>query len=177
MEIFGISDVEEVKGFKLFEDPNVTDEVKERLHRGESVRYETLFDFEKVKQLKLYDTTRSGIIYLDVVMTPLGLNTEGDVDGYLLQVQDITERKRLEAQMIQSAKRASLGVMAGIKLCRQIRQLAPETQVILISGYLYQGDKVVQDGLKDGVFAAFIGKPFDIDDLRMVVKEALRNNP
>ena len=72
---------------------------------------------------------------------------------------------------------AKLLDMDGIKLCRQIRQIAPETRVILISGYLYQGDKVVQEGLKDCVFAAFIGKPFDIDELRMVVKEALRDNP
>ena len=68
---------------------------------------------------------------------------------------------------------AKLLDMDGIKLCRQIRQLAPETRVILISGYLYRGDKVVQDGLKDGVFRAFIGKPFDIDEVRRVVKEAL----
>ena len=113
LEIFGVSAVEEIKGLKLFEDPNVTDEVKERLLEGELVRYETAFDFEKVKQLKLYDTTKSGIIYLDVVMTPLGLKRKGYVEGYLLQVQDITEHKRLEARLIHSAKMASLGVMAG----------------------------------------------------------------
>lgn len=94
LDMFGVSDALEVKGFKLFDDPNVLDGVKERLHRGETVRYEAAFDFEKVRKLKLYKTTKSGIIYLDVLITPLGLKRKGSLDGYLVQIQDITQRKK-----------------------------------------------------------------------------------
>ncbi len=96
LEMFGVSDVEKVKGFKLFEDPNLSEEVKENLKRGEVVRYEAPFDFEKVKEHKLYETTKSGVSYLDVSITPLGAWQKEDQSGYLVQVQDITERKQAE---------------------------------------------------------------------------------
>jgi len=96
LDMFGVSDALEVKGFKLFDDPNVSDGVKERLHRGETVRYEAAFDFEKIRKLKLYKTTKSGIIYLDLAITPLGLKRKGSLGGYLVQIQDITERKKAE---------------------------------------------------------------------------------
>jgi PAS domain S-box-containing protein len=102
LEIFGVSDVGQVKGFKLFEDPNITDEVKQRLRNGETIRYETPFDFEKVKQLKLYDTSKSGLIYLDALITPLTSTGNKVHSGYLVQVQDISERKKTEEALRES---------------------------------------------------------------------------
>jgi PAS domain S-box-containing protein len=96
IEIFGVSDVAEVKGFKLFEDPNLSDEVKERLKKGEPVRYEVSFDFEKVKEFQLYKTTKTGIHYMDALITPFGLEGKTSLTGYLVQVQDITRRKQAE---------------------------------------------------------------------------------
>ena len=68
LEIFGISDAGEVKNFNLFKDPNLTEEVKEKLSNRENVRYEIAFDFENI----LY--------------------------GYLVQVVDINNRKLMENQ-------------------------------------------------------------------------------
>jgi len=103
LEIFGVSDVAEVKGFKLFDDPNLADEAKEKLKKGEVVRYEAPFHFEKVREHKLYPTTKSGTIYLDILITPLGLSGKEAQGGYLVQVQDITERKRMEEALAQLA--------------------------------------------------------------------------
>jgi len=102
LDIFGVSNVAEVQGFKLFEDPNVTDEVKQRLRRGETARYEAPFDFEKVKEHKLYDTSKSGILHLSVSITPLGMRGENLSGGYLVQVQDITKRKQMEEALRES---------------------------------------------------------------------------
>ena len=99
LEIFGVSDAEEVKGFKLFEDPNLSEEVKENLKKGEVVRIEAPFDFGKVREHKLYETTKSGTINLDVLITPLGLGQKQGQSGYLVQVQDITERKETEKKL------------------------------------------------------------------------------
>jgi PAS domain S-box-containing protein len=98
LAIFGVTDVSEIKGFKLFEDPNVPETVKERLDRGEGLRYETAFDFGLVKKHKLYRTTKSGIVYLDISITPL-VPEDGSIKGYLVQVHDVTDRKRMEAEM------------------------------------------------------------------------------
>jgi PAS domain S-box-containing protein len=111
LDIFGISDVNKIRGFQLFKDPNITDDVKAILRRGEIVKYESPFDFEKVNQNKHYKTTRSGIIQIDVAIATL-LTAEKNIIGYLIHVQDITERKQaqdyvlkakdeLEAQVLQ----------------------------------------------------------------------------
>ncbi|MHB9112896.1 MAG: PAS domain S-box protein [Thermoleophilia bacterium] len=99
LDYFGIEDIEDVKGFKLFEDPNITDAVKGKLLEGETARYEAPFDFEKVKESHLYKTTKSGTIHLDVLTTPLELKEEVGPFGYLVQIQDITARKLAEDEL------------------------------------------------------------------------------
>lgn len=93
LQMFGVSDFTSVKGFRLFDDPNVPTEAKAEIHANRMVRYSTSFDFEKVRELKLYPTTRNGCIDLDVMLTPLKSGEPGE--GYLSHVQDITEQKRL----------------------------------------------------------------------------------
>lgn len=96
LELFGVSNVSQVKGFKLFEDPNVTTDVKERLRRGETIRWETTFDFELVKKFRLYPTSRSGTMRIDVLLTPLD-DTPSTISGYLVVVQEISDRDKNKA--------------------------------------------------------------------------------
>jgi len=96
LDMFGISDAADIIGFELFADQNVASKYKARLAKGERVKYEVAFDFEKVKKLKLYETTKSGIMHLDVLITPLDLEHALGGRGYMVQVQDITTRKRAE---------------------------------------------------------------------------------
>ena len=56
LKIGGLSDLKDLLGFSLFDDPNVPNEIKARLIRGEPVKYETTFDFDKVKEENLYET-------------------------------------------------------------------------------------------------------------------------
>ncbi|RJQ15305.1 MAG: PAS domain S-box protein [Nitrospiraceae bacterium] len=112
LDIFSISDIEDVRGFKLFEDPNVSDDVKKKLLGGETVRYETTFDFNRVAELKLYNTSRAGQIYINVVLTPVGHEAKDRFSGYLVQVQDITEQKNAEAEAIHAGHLAAIGELA-----------------------------------------------------------------
>ncbi|OJH50446.1 PAS/PAC sensor signal transduction histidine kinase [Methanohalophilus portucalensis FDF-1] len=114
LKLFGISDVAEVKGFNLFDDPNLPAYTREQLLAGETVEYETTFDFELVKKLDLYNTSRSGIIYVNVKISALCMDC---IDGYLVHVQDITNHKVAQAKVKQSEKRLDLalkGTKAGI---------------------------------------------------------------
>ena len=139
LDIFGVSNIAEVRGFKLFEDPNVTDEVKQRLHKGKTVRYEALFDFEKVKKHKLYDTSKSGAIHLNVLITPLGVRGGNSLGGYLVQAQDITKRKQAEEALRESEQnfRNSLDDSPlGIRIVTAEGELFYANQAILdIYGY------------------------------------------
>lgn len=71
LDLFGIEDKKDVFGCNLFDDPNLKDEYKERLRRKQSVRYEVAFDFAKVQEHNIYPTSRQGIIWLDVQITPI----------------------------------------------------------------------------------------------------------
>ena len=99
LELFGVSNAVEVKGLRLFEDPNLSEEGKRKVEGGEVVRFEVPFDFEKARGSELYSTTRSGVIHLDVLIGPLSLGKKGTGTGYLVYLQDITERKRMEEKL------------------------------------------------------------------------------
>lgn len=101
LALFGIKNIDEIKGFSLFADPNISEEHKETLALGKSVRYQGPFDFEVVKSAKLYSTSREGVIWLDVLITPIG-NPDGQIDGYMVQIQDITDQKLTGEELRQS---------------------------------------------------------------------------
>ncbi len=104
LKIGGISDIKDLLGFSLFDDPNVPNEIKARLIRGEPVKYETTFDFDKVKEKTLYITNRTGTIILDAWITPLGLENGGELKGYLSQMLEITEERQTEAALEDTEK-------------------------------------------------------------------------
>lgn len=94
LEIFGVSDFAEIRGFNLFQDARVPDDAKDSLSGGKATRFEIRFDFNSVK---LYKAKKAGSIHLDVLINPFVGRSEGEtLPGYLVHVQDITERKYAE---------------------------------------------------------------------------------
>lgn len=91
LDLFGVATLDEILGFQIFKDPNVGAEWKQKLANGEMIHYEHDFSFDKVRQLGLYKTSKTGMMRQDVMISPLWRDN-GDLRGYLLHVQDITER-------------------------------------------------------------------------------------
>ncbi|WFN33484.1 PAS domain S-box protein [Methanogenium sp. S4BF] len=104
LELFGVDDREVLSGFSLFEDPNISDERKKQLAEGKTLRYEVNFDFEKVRELNLYSTSRRGSIWLNVLITPLK-TSENVISGYLVQIQDITDRELMAEELRRSEEK------------------------------------------------------------------------
>ncbi len=102
LDAFGVSSVDDIRGFNLFDDPNIPEELKKRIKDGETIRYQAAFNFEKVKELGLYVTSRTGIAYLNTVVTQFGQGEDGSSRGYIVQMRDVTER-----QIVEEALRAS----------------------------------------------------------------------
>jgi DNA-binding NtrC family response regulator len=63
--------------------------------------------------------------------------------------------------------------MDGIELAALIRHVRPDVIVIVISGSLCEGDKVIKEGLESDAFAGFVSKPFELAEVRRVVKTAV----
>lgn len=101
LELFGIVDATEIVGFKLFDDPNVSIAQRELIKKGESVNFQSEFDFDLVKSLNLYKTTRVGKVDLEMSITPI-VKGGTEVTGYLVQIQDITLRKQAEDILTQT---------------------------------------------------------------------------
>jgi len=104
LELFGVGDINEIMQFSLFDDPNITAERKSDLKQGKNVHYEVLFDFDKVTELNLYTTSKSGQIMLDVIITII--RNDDIITGYLSQIQDITERKQAEKTLVTAKESA-----------------------------------------------------------------------
>ncbi|MCK9220159.1 MAG: response regulator [Bacteroidales bacterium] len=94
-EIFGIHD-DSSAGFNLFEGTSLNEELKQKLRQGETISYQIAFDFDRVRKLKQYNTSRTGKGEMEYVITPLQGHEKENFMGYLLQVQEITERKKAE---------------------------------------------------------------------------------
>ena len=104
LEMFGVT-APNLSEVPLLEDPNLPLETREKMRRGESVRHELLFDFERVKAHNLYPTTKSGIVHLDVEIVPLSREFGNTSVGYLVQIQDITERRLAEEAIRESEEK------------------------------------------------------------------------
>ncbi len=120
LRIFGIPDQQEFARVKIFDAMLVPPEAREALSRGESVRFETILDFDAVRHDGLFLSTRTGRAHLDVLMNNLGLDKRYESKGYLVQVQDITQRREIEmelkhreTQLRQAQKLQAIGTLAG----------------------------------------------------------------
>ena len=74
------------------------------LKKGNPIKYTSEFDFDLVRKNKLYPTSKRGKLITSVVAMPF-YDTNGELMGYIGQVQDITERKKAEIALEESEER------------------------------------------------------------------------
>lgn len=117
--IFGVASAKTVKGFNLFEDPNLPEEIKEQIKKGEPVQFESVFDFDKVIENDLYPTNKRGKINIEVFITPWKMDAD-DTNQFVVHVVDITEKKVFEKErsrhtemMLKHKRDIAMGRMAG----------------------------------------------------------------
>jgi light-regulated signal transduction histidine kinase (bacteriophytochrome) len=87
-----------VSGLKLFDNPVISDNQKKKLLEGERVAVDIEYDFEKIKRLNYYKTSKSGVSYYALLITPLVRRSQLP-EGYLTQMRDITDRKKAEEEL------------------------------------------------------------------------------
>ena len=88
LEIFGLADKGEVLGVSLFDNPNIPQEIKEKLRAQEDVNFSISYDFSKVN--KYIKTHRKGIINLTTKVTTL-YDSQNQFINYLFINIDTTE--------------------------------------------------------------------------------------
>lgn len=103
LHLFGAENVNQLEKFNLFEDFKLNFEELENLKKGLEVRFECEFDPEELLDLGFKRAVNEGEIYLSLFITPLKLDE--DIDGYLVQFQDVTAHRRLEASLKDNEER------------------------------------------------------------------------
>ncbi len=68
---------------------------------------------------------------------------------------------------------AKIPDLDGLELVGLIHQQSPHTAVVLISGYYYQEDRAINEGLEKNLFVGFISKPFDLEEVRLMARRAM----
>jgi len=94
LDLFGQPSFAMLSSFSLFDEPYVPDHAREKLRRGETARYDAILDYEEAKRIGLHKTAGPGLSYLHIIVTPLGLKQGTHPNGYLVQIQNITQRQR-----------------------------------------------------------------------------------
>ena len=68
---------------------------------------------------------------------------------------------------------AKLPDMDGLEVARRIRALDPGMVIIVVSGYFYRDDPVIQEAQATGLIQDFVGKPFLHEEITRVVRRGL----
>lgn len=95
LDLFGIESIDDIKGFNLFKNPYLTPQIIAGLNSGKTIKYEVVYDFELIRKLNLYPSSRSGICDLECFIN-LTFNKNNELLGYIVHITEITERKRAE---------------------------------------------------------------------------------
>lgn len=96
MEMLGIKDKKDILGVSLFDNPNIPDDVINRLKAGERVHCVIKYDFKLAKQY--FATGFTSTRYFDFTASTL-YDDNGNIDKYLVITQDATERVLFNEQL------------------------------------------------------------------------------
>lgn len=65
---------------------------------------------------------------------------------------------------------AKLPDLDGLELARRIRKLDPSLPIVIVSGYFYQEDEIIEKAKESGLISAFISKPFEHHEILRVIE-------
>ncbi len=172
-EIFGLPSLSDLMAPTLFDDPNIDQKAKGRLLSGRTISGEVSLDFDKAREQRLYQTGRTGVGQLLVLVTTLGDDTTESPSGYLTLVQDVTDRRIAEDALRQSEAKYRVlvesspdGILSvdsegqivecNAGLCdltgHTLEELKASSLDRLVSGKTLERWPLLQDQLRDGEF-------------------------
>lgn len=89
LELIGIRDRKDVLGRNLFDNLNISDEVKDQIRKGETLHFTTKLDFNSTDCI--FPSCLSDVRSFEVTVSPVR-NDKEEITNYLLITQDVTER-------------------------------------------------------------------------------------
>ena len=103
VDLFGLSNNIEIKGFNLFSNPHLTPQGILDIKAGKPIKYELEYNFDLIREKNLYKTTRQGKCYLECFINPT-VDSNKEITGYIVHINEISERKQAEMLLEKQAK-------------------------------------------------------------------------
>ena len=104
---------------------------------------------------------------LENILRPVGYTVTTATSG--MKALELVTRECYAAAFID----AKLPDLDGLKLVTLIHQQCAHTAIVLISGYYYQEDPAINEGIRQDTFIGFIAKPFDLAQVRHLALRAV----
>lgn len=101
-DILGIESIDDVRHFNLFADRHFKHGDEHILNKLAILSYEEELDFDKIRSVKAYKTNKTGKSFIKYFISPLRY-PDGSIEGFLVQVQDITQQKKA-AEALQTSE-------------------------------------------------------------------------
>jgi len=98
-----LDDENDLRSYNLFQDENISTKFRNQLKKNNPVIFEHLANYRLSKKKSLHDTTN--LMYLEYRISPMGIE-ESESVGFVALISDITKRKTLEKELIQSKNKA-----------------------------------------------------------------------
>ncbi len=86
IRMFGLNDFESIRNYPMFSDPDLSENVKTALTKGERINFTMNYSFDLVASHKAYPTNRRGVAQIRVFAGPLHLVDKSEIDGYIFQM-------------------------------------------------------------------------------------------
>ncbi len=131
LELFGLDAISGAGAFNLFIDPAIPSDLKDRMRCGETVRCRLVVDFDQVRTSGLYETGKSGVITLEMLVSPIVVASPG-MCLYVVQVHDISLQREAE-EKVQTIQQSAAIVVEAAALADDLNNLL---QVVLGNIYL-----------------------------------------
>jgi len=99
LDFAGVSDMSCLSNLNIFKDPNASDELKEKMRRGEQALFEHTFSYDLVSETEIYPTTKTGIAHIYGGVTPFWNESTGEIQGYIIQIVDETSKVEIKREL------------------------------------------------------------------------------
>ena len=105
INIFGVEDPYEISNLDVINSPISTEWFKARLKNYNYVHLELKFDFDLIRGTGYFNTCKTGIIILEMVILPVEINSGNPEQGYLCQFTDTTKEQLLIDEIKKNQRR------------------------------------------------------------------------
>lgn len=106
-DLFGIRDAGAIRHLNLLENMTIPSDIVDRLKCGDAVEYCTSYDFDEIRRSGLFQTSRSGAIYLHVMIRPFMSDEAAAHPFYIAQVQEVTAERNATQQLVREKRNFS----------------------------------------------------------------------